>query len=194
MRVVTRTPAIPNEKGANMPRHKERNVRLTLMAIAAFALFASPALAKDTTAPAKAAACRDDKGHFVKCPTTAAPAKPAPKAAASPARCRDAKGHFTACPGTTASSPATASTPAPSAKSSSPAQSGRCRDAQGHFMKCGSVAAPPSATAKSSPTSATGLPKSRPAGATAQCRDGTYSSSQHRSGTCSHHGGVATWF
>lgn len=32
-----------------------------------------------------------------------------------------------------------------------------------------------------------------PAGATAQCRDGTYSFSQHRSGTCSHHGGVAQW-
>jgi hypothetical protein len=32
-----------------------------------------------------------------------------------------------------------------------------------------------------------------PAGATAQCRDGTYSFSQHHSGTCSHHGGVARW-
>jgi hypothetical protein len=32
-----------------------------------------------------------------------------------------------------------------------------------------------------------------PAGATAQCGDGTYSFSQHHSGTCSHHGGVATW-
>lgn len=32
-----------------------------------------------------------------------------------------------------------------------------------------------------------------PAGATAQCRDGSYSFSQHRSGTCSHHGGVAKW-
>lgn len=32
-----------------------------------------------------------------------------------------------------------------------------------------------------------------PTGATAQCRDGTYSFSQHRSGTCSHHGGVAQW-
>jgi hypothetical protein len=29
-----------------------------------------------------------------------------------------------------------------------------------------------------------------PVGATAQCADGTYSFSQHRSGTCSHHGGV----
>jgi predicted lipid-binding transport protein (Tim44 family) len=34
---------------------------------------------------------------------------------------------------------------------------------------------------------------SAPAGATAQCTDGTYSFSQHRSGTCSHHGGVAAW-
>ncbi len=32
-----------------------------------------------------------------------------------------------------------------------------------------------------------------PAGASARCRDGTYSFSQHRSGTCSHHGGVARW-
>ena len=32
-----------------------------------------------------------------------------------------------------------------------------------------------------------------PSGATAQCVDGTYSFSQHRSGTCSHHGGVAKW-
>lgn len=31
------------------------------------------------------------------------------------------------------------------------------------------------------------------AGATAICRDGTYSFSQHRRGTCSHHGGVAQW-
>lgn len=36
-------------------------------------------------------------------------------------------------------------------------------------------------------------PSSNPAGATAQCGDGTYSYSQHHSGTCSHHGGVATW-
>ena len=34
---------------------------------------------------------------------------------------------------------------------------------------------------------------SAPAGATARCRDGTYSFSLHHSGTCSHHGGVATW-
>jgi uncharacterized protein YgiM (DUF1202 family) len=32
-----------------------------------------------------------------------------------------------------------------------------------------------------------------PAGASAICRDGTYSYSRNRSGTCSHHGGVRIW-
>lgn len=35
--------------------------------------------------------------------------------------------------------------------------------------------------------------KTAPAGATALCRDGTYSFSRNRRGTCSHHGGVAKW-
>jgi hypothetical protein len=39
------------------------------------------------------------------------------------------------------------------------------------------------------PENCSGAPK----GATAQCRDGTYSFSQTRRGTCSHHGGVAKW-
>lgn len=34
---------------------------------------------------------------------------------------------------------------------------------------------------------------SRPTGATALCGDGTYSFSQSRRGTCSHHGGVSQW-
>jgi hypothetical protein len=34
---------------------------------------------------------------------------------------------------------------------------------------------------------------SAPIGASARCRDGTYSFSQHRRGTCSWHGGVALW-
>lgn len=36
-------------------------------------------------------------------------------------------------------------------------------------------------------------PSSNQSGATAKCRDGSYSHSQHRSGTCSGHGGVAEW-
>jgi hypothetical protein len=35
---------------------------------------------------------------------------------------------------------------------------------------------------------------SKPDGASAQCRDGTYSFSQHRQGTCSGHGGVSEWY
>lgn len=34
---------------------------------------------------------------------------------------------------------------------------------------------------------------SAPAGASAKCGDGTYSFSEHRRGTCSHHGGVSMW-
>ena len=33
-----------------------------------------------------------------------------------------------------------------------------------------------------------------PNGATAQCKDGTYSHSAHRSGTCAGHKGVQTWY
>jgi competence protein ComEA len=44
----------------------------------------------------------------------------------------------------------------------------------------------PTTTNSSSDTAA-------PANATAKCKDGTYSMSQHHSGTCSHHGGVAQW-
>lgn len=36
-------------------------------------------------------------------------------------------------------------------------------------------------------------PSSSSSGATALCKDGSYSYSQHRSGTCSGHGGVRTW-
>ncbi|MDP4005047.1 DUF3761 domain-containing protein [Methylobacterium sp. NEAU K] len=33
----------------------------------------------------------------------------------------------------------------------------------------------------------------KPPDATARCRDGDWSFSQHRQGTCSHHGGVGCW-
>ena len=37
------------------------------------------------------------------------------------------------------------------------------------------------------------LPSSAPEEPSALCRDGTYSYSQHRQGTCSWHGGVRQW-
>ena len=54
----------------------------------------------------------------------------------------------------------------------------------GHYVnKSGAVVHSPAHTA-------TGAP---PAGASAQCRDGSYSFSRSHRGTCSHHGGVAHW-
>ena len=44
-------------------------------------------------------------------------------------------------------------------------------------------------TSKATATNAAG-----PNGATAQCKDGTYSKSTHRSGTCAGHKGVLTWY
>jgi len=61
-------------------------------------------------------------------------------------------------------------------------------------------AAAPQAPRATVPTNA-GAPKSAgekeaansPTGATAKCKDGTYSHSAHHQGACSHHGGVAEW-
>lgn len=51
-------------------------------------------------------------------------------------------------------------------------------------------------TSPAAPRTATGQNTNPggPNGATAKCRDGTMSFSQHRSGTCSRHGGVAQWY
>lgn len=50
----------------------------------------------------------------------------------------------------------------------------------------------PTATPANRPTHAAN-DNSNPAGATAQCKDGTYSHAAHHGGACSHHGGVAKW-
>jgi predicted lipid-binding transport protein (Tim44 family) len=52
--------------------------------------------------------------------------------------------------------------------------------------------AAPSAKATSAKSS-TKVSNKDPAGATAKCKDGTYSHATHASGTCSRHGGVDTW-
>jgi hypothetical protein len=75
--------------------------------------------------------------------------------------------------------PATATTaePAPAATPSKPAPS--------------TTMSRSSTATKSAPAAAEGNTDST--GATAKCKDGTYSKSTHHSGTCSHHGGVAQW-
>ena len=65
------------------------------------------------------------------------------------------------------------------------------------------VAAPkpaPAAAPKATPaapvrpaTTSTSTENNNPAGAIAQCKDGTYSHAKQRTGACSRHGGVAKW-
>ena len=60
------------------------------------ALFLTIAIASLAVSPVSAAACRDAKGKFIKCP---------PPAAAKATRCKDAKGKFAKC-GTPGAKPA----------------------------------------------------------------------------------------
>ena len=102
--------------------------------------------------------------------------------AASAAPCRDAAGHFTACP-----------KPAKAAKAE------RCRGSNGAFVSCNapsamSAASPAAAAAPMMPTARQSQAAPMAAGGvTAKCKDGTFSHSLHRSGSCSGHGGVAAW-
>ena len=75
-------------------------------------------------------------------------------------------------------------------------------DAPAASTAASSAAAPASAqaptTAAKSSTASKSAPTEEasntdPTGATAKCKDGTYSKSKHHSGTCSSHGGVAEW-
>uniref|UniRef100_UPI0032AF4A90 DUF3761 domain-containing protein n=1 Tax=Sphingomonas sp. AR_OL41 TaxID=3042729 RepID=UPI0032AF4A90 len=54
--------------------------------------------------------------------------------------------------------------------------------------------APVSRTAAAPAARDAGTNPRGPDGATAQCKDGTYSKSTHRAGTCAGHKGVATWY
>jgi hypothetical protein len=177
-----------------------------MVSLGVFALAPSAARA-DTTAPTT---CKDGttsqatgkgacSGHggvqkaAKTAPAAAAPAAPATPAAASTVTCKDGTTSTSSGKGTcsghggiqkaskskpvaaTAVAPAAAPTPAAAAAAPTPA-------------------APATTAAKSStkaPTATAG--NTDPTGATAKCKDGTYSKSQHHSGTCSSHGGVAEW-
>lgn len=82
---------------------------------------------------------------------------------------------------------ATASTPSSSPAASAPPASGAA-------MKAAAPATPAaSGTSSSSASSKSTTGNTDPTGATAKCKDGTYSKSKHHSGTCSKHGGVDQW-
>jgi Protein of unknown function (DUF3761) len=91
------------------------------------------------------------------------------------------------------SKPAAAVTPAPAAapaaKTATPAAAPVAKTAAP--AAAAPAAAKTSTATKSAPT--TTASNTDPTGATAKCKDGTYSKSQHHSGTCSSHGGVDSW-
>ncbi|WFR74585.1 DUF3761 domain-containing protein [Prescottella defluvii] len=84
-----------------------------------------------------------------------------------------------------APAPAPAAVPAPAP---SPAPSGTGGGGTGGGWGCGE------GYYENSAGNCVRSPGSDSGGASAQCKDGTYSYSQSRRGTCSGHGGVAVWF
>ena len=87
----------------------------------------------------------------------------------------------------TASTPSSSS-PAASAPPASGAAMKAAAGSSGSSSSGSSTASTPSSSSKSTTTGNTD-----PTGATAKCKDGTYSKSKHHSGTCSKHGGVDQW-
>lgn len=83
-----------------------------------------------------------------------------------------------------AQTPQPAEHPAPPAQSQRHAPDEQDLQSHGHYRNSQGIEVHSPAASKSGKV---------PDGASAQCRDGTYSFSQNRRGTCSRHGGVATW-
>jgi hypothetical protein len=110
---------------------------------------------------------------------TLVPRAPAPAAAAVPAGAR-----FKCADGTysTAASP----------RGACSRHGGIAETLSGAAPAAAAPAATP-VTGAPAPAAAAAPTGAAPANATALCKDGTYSMSQHRSGTCSRHGGVERW-
>jgi len=111
----------------------------------------------------------------------------------------------TAAPAATPAPAAPASTPktAPAARHYDCSKAGNANKAVCKGTVTTAPATAPTRTVAPTPVSRPATPHTtapettNPAGAngaTAICNDGTYSHSAHRSGTCSHHGGVKTWY
>jgi hypothetical protein len=119
-------------------------------------------------------------------PAAAAPAAPA--ASGTPTTCKDgttstATGRG-ACSGHGGVQKASKSKPASDEAAAAPAPAATA-------PATGTPAAAKPSASKSAPTAT--ATNTDPTGATAKCKDGTYSKSKHHSGTCSSHGGVAEW-
>jgi len=68
-----------------------------------------------------------------------------------------------------------------------------CRTSSASSGPRTTIAPAPKPAPSAAPRSTAAGENSNPSGASAQCRDGTYSHAAHHAGACSHHGGVAKW-
>ena|SRR5450631_1851612 len=176
-------------------------VPLLILALAMPSRAADPAptTCKDgTTTTSTGKGTCSGHGGVQKAKTTTPAAAPAAAPAASGATttCKDGTTTTSTGKGTcsghggiqkpTKAKPATAATTAPAPAAAAPAAAATPAPATP-----AATAAKSSTATKSAPTATAG--NTDPTGATAKCKDGTYSKSAHRSGTCSSHGGVAEW-
>lgn len=146
--------------------------------------------AKAAPAPAKAAPAKD------------AATKPAPKAVAAKTTttktvtrsydCTKAGNKNKAqCKGTTSvATSVTKPAPAPAAQ---PGILQRMKNAMTGSSAPAAKPAPKAAPRKTAAAAPASVEDHNPAGAIAQCKDGTYSHAKARSGACARHGGVAKW-
>jgi len=157
----------------------------------------APTTCKDgTTSTATGRGACSGHGGVQKAATAAAPAEPAaapaapaaPAASGTPTTCKDGTTSMAtgrgACSGHGGVQKPSKSKPALDAPTSAPATAATPAAAAPAGAKSSTVS-------KSAPTATAS--NTDPTGATAKCKDGTYSKSHHHSGTCSHHGGVAEW-
>src|SRR5450755_4432715 len=151
----------------------------------------TPTTCKDgTTSTSTGKGTCSGHGGVQKAGTSAASAAPAAAAPAAPAAPAMSGGTSTCKDGTTSTSTGkgTCSGHGGVQKAATPAAAAPAAAAPAAAAAAAAPAAAKSSTAsKSAPTAATS--NTDPTGATAKCKDGTYSKSQHHSGTCSSHGG-----
>jgi len=124
-------------------------------------------------------------------PTTASP-KTSTTAAADEVKCTDgtmSKAGKGACSHHGGMAKSGAAAAAPAAQAAAPAAA----PAPAAAAAPAPAPAPKATASKTSTASSSTGPNTNAAGATAKCKDGTYSHSTHHTGTCSDHGGVAEW-
>ena len=144
-------------------------------------------------------------GNATKAACKAAAAAPAAPAPAATAGSTSARHYDCSKPGNASKAACKGAAPGPTTTTAAPAASPAAAPAKPSiFSRILKPKAQPAAPAAStgSPTTAAAAPggsyvgksiTTTAAGATGQCKDGTYTHATHHSGACSSHGGVAKW-